>query len=166
MTRYVGIDPSTKTGLVILNEDGEVLHTEEITTKKTKDPQRFIDIANKIKHRLAFGDVICIEGFSYGSKGKGVSTQYGIGWQIRSMLVTNGFDYYEVAPGALKKFASGKGNTKKDELVLPIYKRWGFESTSDNIRDAYILSQIARGIEELGELTKFQYEVVKTVKGA
>ena len=161
--RYVGIDPSTKCGLVILNQNGEVEVKKEITSTVERDPHRFMDLAAKIRICLDETDIICIEGFSYGSKGQGVSVQYGIGWSIREELIRNDFDYIEITPTGLKKFATGKGNVKKDELVLPIYKRWGFESNSDNIRDAYILAQIAKGTVNSDELTAFQKEVIKKI---
>ncbi|OHR73990.1 hypothetical protein HMPREF3291_05235 [Bacillus sp. HMSC76G11] len=159
--RYVGIDPSTKTGMVIM--DGTEVWSKEITTHVKSDPLRFMNIAYQIMDLLGEGDVICIEGFSYGSRGAGVSTQYGIGWLIRAELIKNGYTYHEVSPTGLKKFASGKGNVKKDELVLPIFKRWGFEHKSDNVRDAYVLAQIARSISEEVELTAYQKDVLKKV---
>lgn len=159
--RYVGIDPSTKTGLVTL--DGQKVWAKEVTTKVKSDPERFMDITEQVLDWVGEGDVICIEGFAYGAKGKGVSTQYGIGWLIRAALIKNGYTYYEVAPGALKKFATGKGNTKKDEMVLPIYKKWGFEHSSDNVRDAYVLAQIAKALHDQEGLTAYQKEVMKKV---
>jgi crossover junction endodeoxyribonuclease RuvC len=165
--RYVGIDPSTKTGMVII-DGNEIVLGEEVKTKETQDPYRFIEIAEMIVRRLvhhsvSYTDNICIEGFSYGSKGAGVSTQYGIGWLIRAELIRNGYTYHEVAPGALKKFATGKGNTKKDEMVLPIYKKWGFEHSSDNVRDAYVLARIAKALHDQEGLTEYQKEVMKKV---
>jgi hypothetical protein len=54
--RYIGIDPSTKTGLVVLDEQGDVLKVSEVTTPEKKDPQRFIDITDiqidQMKHAL------------------------------------------------------------------------------------------------------------------
>src|SRR5690606_23341542 len=136
---YIGIDPSTKTGLVIMDEDGTVLHQEEIKTVSKTDPMRMIEISNAIRPKLEHDDKVLIEGFSYGSKGKGVSTQYGIGWILRIDLFEMGIGYAEIPPTTLKKFATGKGNVKKEDMILPIYKRYGFENDSDNIRDAYIL---------------------------
>ena len=162
--RYVGIDPSLSTGLLII-QDGRVQTEEEIKTKTAIEPERFMIIANHIIQHLQEGDIICIEGFSYGSKGRGVSTQYGMGWIIRAELKRNGYNYYEIAPGALKKFATGKGNTSKDEMVLPIYKRWGYEGKTDNIRDAFILAKIAEGLKNQDGLTAFQIDVIKNIKG-
>jgi crossover junction endodeoxyribonuclease RuvC len=160
---FVGIDPSTKTGLVVLDEDGTILMTEEIKTKINQDPHRFIDIADNLLNELDTEDIIVLEGFSFGSKGQGVSVQYGIGWQIRSELIRCGFKYIEVPPSVLKKFATGKGNCKKEDMVLPIYKKWGFEHKSDNVRDAYVLARIGMALHGKEKLTKVQEESLKKV---
>jgi crossover junction endodeoxyribonuclease RuvC len=63
------------------------------------------------------------------------------------------FDYFDedddrrfplkVPPMTLKKYASGKGNAKKQEMLLQIYKRWGVEFSDDNAADAYGLARMA-----------------------
>ena len=159
--RYVGIDPSTKTGIVVI--DGDQTFSKEITSKVKKDPERFYDITAQILNWLQEGDKIAIEGFSYGSKGRGVSTQYGVGWIIRGELIKNGYSYTEVTPNAVKKFATGKGNEKKENMVLPIYKHWGFENPSDNIRDAFVLAQVMKGMYGLSRLTKYQIDVINNI---
>jgi len=163
MGRYIGIDPSTKTGFVILGEDGQVQQQKEISSKKKQDPERFIDLAQQVLDSVTPADFVCIEGFSYGSKGAGVSTQYGIGWMIRAELYKRGIHYIEVPPSSLKKFATGKGNCKKDAMVLPIFKKWQFESDSDNIRDAYVLAKVAEALQGREELTAYQKEALKKV---
>ncbi|WP_240371706.1 RuvC family protein [Anoxybacteroides rupiense] len=160
--RFVGIDPSTKTGLVIL-EDNKVHTALEIVSEEKRDPQRFIDIVDAIMSHITNQDVICIEGFSYSSRGAAVSIQYGIGWILRSELIKAGLNYHDVPPSSVKKFATGKGNAKKDELVLPIYKRWGFEHESDNVRDAFVLAQMAQALRGQAELTKFQQEALNKI---
>ena len=42
----------------------------------------------------------------------------------------------------LKKYASGKGNAKKQEMLLQIYKRWGVEFNDDNAADSYALARL------------------------
>lgn len=165
--RYVGIDPSTRTGLVILDKHGELINAEEITAEGT-DPGRMVDIIEQISQQLELGDIIAIEGFSHGSKGAAVDVQYGIGWGIRMDIYNQNTSYVEVSPSGLKKFASGKGTTSKDNLVLPIFKRWGFEHASDNVRDAYVLAQVARAIRaaRIGlydGLTTYQKDVIAAI---
>lgn len=171
MMRYIGIDPSTKTGFAVLDGQGGVVDALEITTKVEEEPQKFDHLASHILNRIELTDdyppefLLCIEGFSYNSKGKAVSTMYGIGWIIRLQLLKRGYKYIEIPPSSLKKFVSGKGNTKKDTLAVEIYERWGFKHTSDNVRDAYALAQIARALHEDVKLTKFQEEVLKKIRG-
>jgi Holliday junction resolvasome RuvABC endonuclease subunit len=43
----------------------------------------------------------------------------------------------------LKKYAAGKGNAKKQEMLMQIYKRWGLEFNDDNAADAYALGRLA-----------------------
>lgn len=49
----------------------------------------------------------------------------------------------KVPPMTLKKYAAGKGNAKKQEMLLQIYKRWGLEFNDDNAADAYALARLA-----------------------
>jgi len=51
----------------------------------------------------------------------------------------------QIPPMTLKKYASGKGTSKKQEMMLQIYKRWGVEINDDNAADAYSLARIAAG---------------------
>ena len=164
-TRFVGIDPSTKLGFVILDYHGNTIESIEIKASDDDDPERMINLAKRVrKHLNPTTDKIAIEGFSYGSKGRGVSVQYGIGWIVRAMLFIEKIPFTEVAPTALKKYASGMGTIKKENMIMPIYKKWGFESSSDNVRDAYVLAHIIRGCYFHDDLTNYQIEVLKNVK--
>jgi len=51
----------------------------------------------------------------------------------------------QIPPMTLKKYASGKGTAKKQEMLLQIYKRWGVEFNDDNAADAYALARLASG---------------------
>jgi hypothetical protein len=66
------------------------------------------------------------------------------------------FDFFEdgddrrfplkIPPMTLKKYASGKGNAKKQEMLLQMYKRWGVEFNDDNAADSYGLARLVAGI--------------------
>jgi len=159
--RYIGIDLSTKTGFVALDKVGNVILAEEVTGQGNKDPKRMVTLTDNIVKRLNKGDFICIEGFSYGSRGRGISFQFGLGHHVRNTLYELGYKYTLVTPGQLKKFATGKGNTSKDNMILPIYKKWNFEHESDNVRDAYVLAQIAKSLNNDADLLKYEKEVIK-----
>mgnify|MGYP001167317652 FL=1 len=162
--RFVGLDLSTKTGLVIIDESGNVLTETEITSEIKNDPERMIDLTEQVLSHLEKDDVIAIEGFSYGSRGKGIAFQFGYGYSVQIALYTNDFNYLIVTPSQVKKFATGKGNASKDNMILPIYKKWGYEHSSDNVRDAFVLAQIARATKTSVELTKYQKEVINSLK--
>lgn len=162
--RFVGIDLSTKTGLVILDRFGEVITAKEITSKIKTDPERMIDLTEQIIDHLQDDDVIAIEGFSYGSRGRGVSFQFGYGYAVRIALYMEGIPFLIVTPSQVKKYATGKGNSSKDNMILPIFKKWGFEHDSDNVRDAYVLAQIASATRLKRDLTQFQQEIIDDLR--
>lgn len=51
-----------------------------------------------------------------------------------------------IPPLTLKKYAAGKGNAKKQEMLLQMFKRWGVEFNDDNAADSYALARLAAGI--------------------
>jgi crossover junction endodeoxyribonuclease RuvC len=172
MVRYVGIDPSTKTGFVALDEAGNVERAKELTGAGFQDPKRMATLIDEIVAHIRPDDVICIEGFAFGAQGQGVAFQYGLGHGIRMALYRRGMAFYEVSPAAVKKFATGKGNTKKDAMAVPIYRKWGFEHGSDNVRDAFVMAQIARFLHSWqeangggGGLAQYQAEVIEAILG-
>lgn len=166
--RYVGIDLSSKTGFVIQDAQGKIIFEDDIVFEYTKDPERMIFICDEIlKHLNLETDIICIENFSYNSKGASGSYQYGIGFIVRENLVRHGFSYYDIAPTAVKKFATNHGQAKKELMIKPVEKRWGFYHPSDNIIDAFVLSEIAKAIDmgkEYPGLKQHEKEVVRKVK--
>ncbi|MBO1003139.1 crossover junction endodeoxyribonuclease RuvC [Pseudogracilibacillus auburnensis] len=161
--RFIGIDPSTKTGFVALDESGQVLRSKELTGIGNKDPVRMITLIDEVIRHIEKDDIIVIESFAFMAKGQYVVQLGGIGWGIRMALVRRGFKYIEVAPGQLKKFGCGKGNASKDDLAVGIYKNFGFEHTSDDVRDAYVLAQIGRALKHRKVDYQYQKEVIETI---
>lgn len=52
----------------------------------------------------------------------------------------------QIPPMTLKKYATGKGTAKKQEMLMQMYKRWGVEFNDDNAADSYALARLAAGI--------------------
>lgn len=105
--RFIGIDPSTKTGFVALDANGQVLKAKELTGVGDKDPKRMITLIDEAMDYMQKGDNIAIEGFGFATQ-QGIQLG-GIGWGIRMALIRRGFKYHEVAPNALKKFIGVTG---------------------------------------------------------
>jgi crossover junction endodeoxyribonuclease RuvC len=164
--RFVGIDPSTKTGFVALDQHGEVMRAKELTGVGSQDPKRMITMIDDIMAHIQKGDQIVIEGFGYASQ---QAIQLGgIGWGIRMALMRRGYPYTEIAPGGVKKFATGKGNAAKEDMVQPICEQWGFQHPSDNVLDAFVMAQISMSlslVKELGAILapQHQLEVIDTI---
>lgn len=166
--RTVGLDLSlTQTGMCLLKECA-LVETELVRPGKLRGTERLVYIEEVIEAKLNEWlpiDLICLEGYSYASAYQ--SHQIGeLGGIIRKMLYENKFLCVEVAPQAVKKFATGKGNSKKDEVMLQVYKRWGQEFNNDNLADAFVLAMIGYHLssgDRYGYTTK-QAEVLEKLR--
>ncbi|MYX21983.1 hypothetical protein GTY77_18235 [Streptomyces sp. SID8380] len=165
MTRFIGIDPSGETGMVLLDRNGNYLDGFEILSNQSNKTAKICEIVEDIMDNLEFDDVIAIEGFSFGSRGKGIDFQFGLGHAIRLELYRQNMKWTEVTPTQVKKFATGKGTTKKENMILPIMRHWNFEHDSNNVRDAFVLAQVARSIQSGVFVTEYQRDVVETILG-
>lgn len=175
--RFVGIDPASKTGFVALAGDGTVLKAKELTGVGGKDPKRMVTLIQSIAEHVYKDDLIVIEGFPYATQRAMFAG--GLHHGIRNELFKRNLRYYEVAPNAVKKFVGvtgwvgekGKkkrltGPQKKKAVIAAVKEIYGFTSTSDNIIDAYIMAQIARGIGIGAEKTSksiSQIEVIESI---
>ena len=105
-----------------------------------------------------------IEGYSFGSPWSAHALGE-LGGAIRLQLFRCAQPYVDIPPPTLKKFATGSGRAKKDELRLAVFKKWHKEFKTDHEVDAFILAKIAEAVfGDPGPLTQFQTEVVKRCK--
>lgn len=172
--RIVGIDPSTKTGFVALDEDGQVLRAKELMGIGKVDPVRMITLIDEVIRHVEKGDLIIIEGFGFASQ-QAIQSG-GIGWGVRMALTRHGHKYIEVAPNALKKFVNVtgwkgeagnkvrlQGAEKKNAVMDAAQEHFGFTHSSDNVVDAYVLAQIGKSIKSRSVDYQYQKEVVETI---
>ena len=180
----IGIDPSlTSTGIVVLRGN----KVELAVTTKNKPELGTIDRVRLIYERIVCvaesltdgekwqaPDLIVIEGFSYGSKGRSVFDIAYLGWRIREELerlrTEDNIPWLEVPPSQLKKFATGQGNANKEIILQQVYKRWGVEFSDNNQADAYVLARIGEAYLQDFEkvryqLPDFQWQVIADLKG-
>jgi len=180
--RFVGIDPSTKTGFVALDEHGTILKAKELTGVGTKDPKRMVTLINEVVTHLQPEDIICIEGFPFSTQRAMFAG--GLHHGIRNELFKRKLTYYEAAPNAVKKFVGVTGWTgevgnkrrlkdkeKKKAVMAAVKEIYGFTSSSDNVVDAYIMARIALEIRTekimFRLLPSYQAEVIQSIlKGA
>lgn len=162
----IGVDPSARsTGVVVLREDGLVLHAEALEIETT-GVARLVEIRN----RLA---AICKR---YGPFDVGVRESYSLGSTNRPFLLgeVGGIvqlalhDYAgrveECAPKALKKFATGNASASKAEVMRAVSARWDAHYANDDIADAYVLARIGLSLlAPKGIVRRDQLEVVKKI---
>lgn len=164
MMLVIGIDPSlTGTGLVAWR-DGKTIIAKTLKNHPNWDIiPRVLSIVEDITNEIGNirddvgwylpPNMIVIEGFSYGSRGRGLFETAYLGYRIREELEkfkgeTN-VPWMEVSPNELKKFVTGKGNATKDIMMQQVLKKWGYEAKDNNVADAYALAMM--GVKSLIE---------------
>lgn len=140
--KVLGIDPSTKSGVVCLNGDGTLLDAKHLKFTEERGFYRLQLIAQSVKNVLSdcLPDVVYIEGYAYNNKHTLVCAVE-VGTMIRAELYRAKVPWVEVAPKALKIWTTGNGNAKKEQMAESVQARWGFTSKSDDVVDAYALAQ-------------------------
>jgi len=144
---YVGLDPSfTGTGVIVLNKDGEILEQKLIKSNaKKSDEERLIEIREELSFIPIINNLkmVYFEGPSFASNGQFMLQMGALHYVIRILFFESKTDYKIITPTELKKFVTGKGNAKKDLMLLKVYKKWGVEFSDNNMSDAYGLARMA-----------------------
>lgn len=107
-------------------------------------------------------DLVVIEGYSFGSRGRATFSSGELGGVIRLLLFRKKIPYLVVAPTSLKKFISGKGNSSKDMMLLKTYKKYGIEFDNNNICDAFGLAMIGKAWQQ-GTNIQYEKDVLKAI---
>ncbi len=146
MSKVMGIDLSlVETGIVCL-EDGKILFQNTVKSKP-KEGQLEIERIRAIALEVNMNgigkfkpDLVVIEGLSYGSKNTTSLCQLAkLNFCIEIYCYIEKYRYRMVPPTTLKKFITGKGNSKKEVMLMKILKRYGLEFENNNLADAYAL---------------------------
>jgi crossover junction endodeoxyribonuclease RuvC len=153
-----GLDLSlTSTGIAVI--DGPNVATFRITSKGTKTDtvaqraQRLIDLTDRITECIPVDvDLIVLEAPSLGqARQAGEHLRAGLWWYLVAWLSQMGDDrlVVEVPPANLKRYATGRGNSPKDQVLAAVVKRYSrIEITGNDIADAVVLA--AMGARRLG----------------
>jgi crossover junction endodeoxyribonuclease RuvC len=146
---YIGIDPSmTSTGLIILDDDYNIVVQKNITSdSKLPNEERIKNIGDELIHeidKITDDKFVCIEGISYGSIGRGVAQQAALNFYIRILLLKHDILYVICEPSTLKKFVTGKGQCKKDLMLMKTFKKWKVEFENSDVCDAYGLARFGK----------------------
>ena len=150
---YIGIDPSySATGIVVLDTTHNTEPLRAFTVKAGSSTEKFAERVQKVLDKL---EELLLE-YPVGStyvvmEGAAFASEFGafklgkLSGVIEYFLHKSGLTYNLVAPTFLKKVACGNGAASKPQVMAGVRKRWGFQSLSNDINDAYTLAQIAKG---------------------
>ena len=149
----IGIDQSlTGFALTILSNDDPTQYLTWVYKSPYFGVERLADIYQWLTDNLAYAEEhwvvedIAMEGTVLASHAALVLGE--LSATVRLAI----FNFFEdgddrrfplkVPPMTLKKYAAGKGNAKKQEMLLQIFKRWGIEFNDDNAADSYALARL------------------------
>lgn len=165
---FLGIDQSLRsTGLAVVDAAGVSLFTGIITPgAKLKGTARLAHIRSGVQELFISYPAIqfaAIEGYSYGSAGR-VFELGEVGAVIRMALHDAGVPFLVVSPSSLKKFVSGNGASKKEQMRQAVIKKWGVDLPQDDECDAFGLAQVARAVRLNRGTTRAELEVLKDLR--
>lgn len=113
------------------------------TCAKTDKYARIVAIRDFITATALSADLVVLEGYSFASKGRAIITLGELGGVVRVALREAGTHGVEVAPSQRARYATGKGNAGKDQVLVEAVKRLGYGGHDNNEADALWLWTMA-----------------------
>jgi crossover junction endodeoxyribonuclease RuvC len=169
MINVLGIDPSlTETGCVYLS-NGKIKDKYTIKTRPSDshigELRRLTDIKDQIKLNYDIG-VVVIEGIAFSIVNTRSLVQLSaLNYFIRDKVWRSSIPFVVVPPTTLKKFITGAGNSKKDMMMLEVYKRYKISFDNNNLCDAFSLAKLGEALlESEPHGTKLQQELILSLK--
>lgn len=148
----MGIDASlTATACVTLeyrpDTPGEMIPANlEIKTVK-RGVERLLYIERLVMEEIERykPSLVVLEGYAYNATNQ--AHQIGeLGGVLRRALYLAKVNLKEIPPAKVKKFATGKGNAPKEQVMLAVLRRWGWPAGSTHEADAYTLARMAAAL--------------------
>lgn len=124
-------------------------HTRSIKPKAgPKEPARRLnEIISTIDPLVRIGDpkIAVIEAYSFGGyQGRTMAKLAELGGAVKMRLFELDVPYVEIPPSSLKKWATGRGDASKEDMIVAAQERGGTPANDDEA-DAFLLR--ALGIE-------------------
>lgn len=139
----IGLDLSlTSTGYSILGKTGRI-------SVSSKGPERLFDIREDISNILFSNsiEVAFIEGYAFSARNSQSHKIGELGGVIRLLMYEMSIPFIEIPPTSRAKFATGKGNAAKSEVISAVSAKTGIVWTgpgADDECDAWILEEMGR----------------------
>lgn len=144
MTNILGLDMSlNETGYCILSRDKSIIEKGVIKSKKENRLEKMLDIRGAVDKLIMEHNVsaVFMEDYSYGSRNTKWTFSAGeLGGLIKVYLYESEIEYELVSPSMWKKYICGKGNLKKEQVLLQVYKKFNIEFKNNNECDAFCIA--------------------------
>lgn len=158
----IGLDLSLSSTGIATHEETHLIITNGYTKKTTlkSDPveeerkrlhhhhQRIKTICQKISDLSRGCDLVVMEGLAFSAHDYDRQNA-GLAWIVRHRLYANGIPYALVPPLNLKKYVTGTGKSRKEEVIAAV-QRWrprignAHDEGLSDICDAYVLMSMGR----------------------
>jgi crossover junction endodeoxyribonuclease RuvC len=171
----MGIDPSLAATAVCVYTPiqvwGEVIKSASRGRELRSRMTRYDAIVRKVMSlvdEVQPGE-ICLEGYSFGSKGNALASLAEFGGLLRQAVCdfggARGVTPREISPAQVKKFATNKGNAGKIEVAIACVKRWDVAYATDDEYDAYVLARMGACLAGWEEpQTQWQAKVIEGLR--
>jgi len=169
MKKVLGLDLSfTSTGYYLLKD--EPIFGTIVTKPKDfdNDISRVDLITDKVMSIIQENEpeLIMMEDYYIGRNAFSVIKLVTLGSIMRFKILKSGRSFMTIAPSQLKKFQTGNGNAKKDNMILSVYKKQGFETNSNDMADACAIAYFANAYlkytsEDVAGFCKYELDVLK-----
>lgn len=141
----IGVDPSW--ACTAVRTDNGSVQCQTKPQNYPNDQERLLHISRFFSEQLEpFAGheqkLAYVEGYAMAARNSRQQMIGELGGQLRLILYKAGWTIYLVPPTTIKQFACGKGNGKKNAMMMEVYKRWGYSPSDDNDADAYALWQL------------------------
>lgn len=154
MIAVAGVDPATH-NLGLALPDGSTV-TINARAKASDPVRRLAQLERELAGRLATcpPHLVVVEGYALGTPGRLALVRLGeVGGMVRTVAFRLGAEVVEVAPTALKRFATGHGTADKPAMIAAAIATGARLSgaTAHDEADAYLLRRvglIGEGIED------------------
>lgn len=137
--------------------------------KKFQHPTlRYKAISNLVMTFVKRESIVIMEDYAYGASGKTFAIAENGGILKYRMICEYGIPHeniHLVSTHHLKMFATGKGNSTKDIILKEVFRRYGFDTSSNDEADAYILWRIGLALHGKDpDVTKYQKDILKKIR--
>lgn len=154
--KFAGIDASlTNTGIAVYDTVSEEYDIVSVSSSSsgnllTERGNRLEKIANRVLDFIGTDvELVAIEGPAFSSNTGKVWDRAGLWWYIVKLLIRSGVEVIEIPPTTRAKYATGKGNAGKDEVLLAVSRSYPEADIKNNDEaDAVIMCAIAARLKD------------------